>query len=381
LSTGDAAEDAGLHFVSDRQPGYCRRRLRNGFGYYDTAGRRITDHTELARIRSLAVPPAYTDVWICADPAGHLQATGRDARGRKQYRYHPQWRAVRDAHKFERLRAFGMALPRIRSQVARDLALKGLPRPKIVATVVRLLETTLIRVGNVEYTATNGSYGLTTLRHRHAQLSGSQVRFQFRGKSGRWREAAVSDPQVTRVIRRCMELPGQELFQYLDEEGHRHAIDSSDVNAYLHRVTGADFTAKDYRTWAGSVLALNHACKAAARRGSKAAAVKAIVEAVAAQLGNTPAVCRKAYIHPEVLAACQHGAQSQSQSQAAAKKRAGSRHLHADERALLDFLAGCEQRALSAAREGAGKSASMRRTSPRRARRLRKVAVRTQMEA
>ncbi|RQS08901.1 DNA topoisomerase IB [Burkholderia sp. Bp8998] len=291
-----------LRHVDDRRPGYTRRRLRNGFAYYAQDGARIRDADEIARINALAIPPAYTDVWICMDPRGHLQATGRDARGRKQYRYHPLWRETRDANKYARMAAFARALPRIRKRVARDLALPGMPRDKIVATIVRLLDTTLARIGNAEYARENASYGLTTLRKRHVTIRPGQVRLRFRGKSGIEHDVTVEDPRVGRIVRRCAELPGHELFQYVDDDGARHSVGSSDVNDYLRDAAGAEFTAKDYRTWAGSVQAL-----ALLRRiphQGVTHARKRIVEtvrAVADILRNTPAVCRRCYIHPVVL--------------------------------------------------------------------------------
>ncbi|RKT99468.1 DNA topoisomerase [Burkholderia sp. Nafp2/4-1b] len=296
------AAAAPLRHVDDRRPGYTRRRLRNGFAYYAQDGTRIRDADEIARINALAIPPAYTDVWICMDPRGHLQATGRDARGRKQYRYHPLWRETRDANKYARMAAFGRALPRIRARVARDLALSGMPRDKIVATIVRLLDTTFARIGNAEYARENASYGLTTLRKRHVTIRPGQVRLRFTGKSGIEHDVTVEDPRVGRIVRRCAELPGHELFQYLDDDGARHSIGSADVNDYLRDAAGAEFTAKDYRTWAGSVQAL-----ALLRRIEHQGATharKQIVETVrtvAEILRNTPAVCRRCYIHPVVL--------------------------------------------------------------------------------
>lgn len=291
-----------LHYVDDTQPGIRRKRLRGKFCYFDAAGQRIDDADEIKRLNALAVPPAYTDVWICADPQGHLQATGRDARGRKQYRYHPRWREVRDGDKYSRLLAFGMALPKLREHLEAQLALPGHSRDKVMATVISLLDTTLIRIGNSQYARENRSYGLTTLRNKHVAVNGSAIAFQFRGKSGVEHQITVKDRRLARVIKRCLELPGQDLFQYLDEDGQRHTVTSSDVNAYLHSLTGGDFTAKDYRTWAGSSLALS-----ALRELNWASASEAkqhvveMVKAIARELGNTPAVCRKCYIHPAVV--------------------------------------------------------------------------------
>ncbi|WP_288099546.1 DNA topoisomerase IB [Pseudomonas sp.] len=291
-----------LHYVDDTQPGIRRKKQRGKFCYFDPAGQRITDPDEIRRINALAVPPAYTDVWICADPRGHLQATGRDARGRKQYRYHPRWREVRDLDKYSRLRDFGLALPKLRKRLEALLAAPGFSRDKVMATVITLLDATLIRVGNTQYARDNRSYGLTTLRNRHVEINGSAILFQFRGKSSVEHQITVKDRRLARIIKRCQEIPGQNLFQYLDENGERHSITSSDVNAYLQTLTGADFTAKDYRTWAGSALALAVLRELQWQPESEAKRhVVEMVKNVARQLGNTPAVCRKCYIHPAVL--------------------------------------------------------------------------------
>jgi DNA topoisomerase-1 len=298
-----AARQAGLRYVSDTMPGITRRRAGKAFSYRSPDGRPIQDRAELARLKRLAVPPAWTDVWICPDPNGHIQATGRDARGRKQYRYHPDWRAVRDAAKFDRMLAFAQALPRIRARVAEDQARRGLPREKVLATIVRLLEVTLIRVGNQEYARENHSYGLTTLRDRHVDFRGEKLTFEYRGKAGKRHRISLRDRRLARIVRSCQELPGQHLFQYVDEHGERQEVDSADVNAYLQEISGEPFTAKDFRTWAGTVLASlalsefeSFDTKAAAKRN-----VTRAIEQVAAQLGNTVAVCRKSYIHPEIL--------------------------------------------------------------------------------
>jgi DNA topoisomerase-1 len=298
-----SAKAAGLRYVSDADPGIRRVRAGRGFRYVDPDGKSVRTKETLARIRSLAIPPAWDDVWICPRDNGHLQATGRDARGRKQYRYHPRWREVRDGTKYDRMAAFGQALPLIRAKTEEHLKLPGLPREKILATVVRLLELTHIRVGNEEYARQNGSYGLTTLRDQHATVNGSTVRFSFRGKSGVRHAVELSDRRLARIVRRSQELPGQELFQYVDDDGQQHAIDSADVNDYLRETTGQDFTAKDFRTWAGTVLA---ACELAAqaKAGSAREAKRNVVQAVTAvaeRLGNTVAVCRKCYIHPAVF--------------------------------------------------------------------------------
>ena len=291
-----------LHYVDDTRPGITRKKLRGKFCYFDPHGQRIVDPDEVKRLNALAVPPAYTDVWICADPRGHLQATGRDARGRKQYRYHPRWREVRDADKYSRLREFGMALPKLRKRLEALLAAPGFSRDKVMATVITLLDATLIRVGNTQYARDNRSYGLTTLRNRHVEINGSAILFQFRGKSGIEHQITVKDRRLARIIKRCMEIPGQNLFQYLDENGERHTVSSQDVNAYLQTLTGADFTAKDYRTWAGSALALAVLRELQWESETEAKRhVAEMVKGVARQLGNTPAVCRKCYIHPAVV--------------------------------------------------------------------------------
>lgn len=300
-----AAEQAGLHYLSDAIPGIRRVRAGEGFSYVDAAGKAVADPFILDRIRSLAIPPAWTDVWICPHAEGHLQATGRDARGRKQYRYHSRWREVRDENKFGRMLAFGRALPAIRARVEQDMARRGLPREKVLATIVQLMETTLIRVGNEEYARENQSFGATTLRDRHVDVSGETLRLKFRAKSGKVQNIRLRDRRLARIVKRCQDLPGQELFQYIDEDGTRRTVGSSDVNEYLHDITGQDFTAKDFRTWAGTVLA------ALALQGMEAASsptaakrtVKQAIENVAARLGNTPAICRKCYVHPEVIAA------------------------------------------------------------------------------
>jgi DNA topoisomerase-1 len=301
----ESAKLAGLRYVNETGPGLRRRRAGRGFVYLDGEDRRVRDGATLHRIRSLVIPPAWTDVWICPSPHGHIQAVGRDARGRKQYRYHARWREVRDETKYTRMLAFARALPRIRAQVERDLGRPRLSREKVLATVVRLLEATLIRVGNEEYARTNGSFGLTTLRDRHVDVDGAEVRFSFRGKGGKEHTVGVRDRRLARIMRHLQDLPGQELFQYVDAQGERRSIDSADVNAYLHEITGDDFTAKDFRTWAGTVLAalaLAEVRTFATTREAKRNIVRAI-ERVATRLGNTPAICRKCYVHPQVLQA------------------------------------------------------------------------------
>jgi DNA topoisomerase-1 len=329
-----AAKAAGLRHVVDSIPGLRRRRagrsVRHGkrwiadFAIQDADGRPIRDEAPLARIRQLAIPPAWTDVWICPDAKGHIQATGRDARGRKQYRYHPDWRKERDSTKYARMIEFGRSLPDLRRRMAADLRLPGLPRRKVLATVVKLLETTFIRVGNEEYARDNNSFGLTTLKNRHVDFRRAEVRFHFRGKSGIYQQVSVHDPSIARIVRRCRDLPGQELFQYVDDSGQPASTNSSDVNDYIREATGHDFTAKDFRTWAGTVLAavtLDNMCVPAertksARSGRSARAARTsngqrrptsrnvvvAIQQVADRLRNTPAVCRKSYVHPYVIA-------------------------------------------------------------------------------
>jgi DNA topoisomerase-1 len=299
----DAARSVGLTYVSDEKPGITRRRTGKGFTYRDKNGKPLKDEADLERIRKLAIPPAYEDVWICPNPNGHIQATGRDARGRKQYRYHPKFREVREATKYEHMLDFARALPEIRKTIAKHAALDGLPREKVLAAVVSLLETTLIRVGNDDYAKENKSYGLTTLKNRHVKVDRGELRFKFKGKSGKEWDLGIRDRRVARIVRECQELPGQELFQYIDDEGERRAVSSSDVNDYLREITGKDVTAKDFRTWAGTVLAALALAEfktfdsdAHAKKNLRAA-----IEKVASRLGNTPTICRKCYIHPEVV--------------------------------------------------------------------------------
>ena len=299
----EAAEDAGLRYVSDQQPGFSRQRKGEEFEYFDTKGKPIRDEQRLLRIKRVAIPPAWTDVWICPSPNGHIQATGRDARRRKQYRYHERWREIRDENKYDRLVSFGKALPKIRRRLKKDLALSGLPREKVLATIVQLLERSFIRVGNEEYARENKSFGLTTMQDRHVDVKGSKLRFRFRGKSGRQHEVDVTDRRIARIVSRLQDLPGQSLFQYLDDEGNVRDITSQDVNEYLREITGEDFTAKDFRTWAGTVLAavaLSAAGEFETKKQAKAN-IKHAISAVAEVLGNTPAVCRQCYIHPIVL--------------------------------------------------------------------------------
>jgi DNA topoisomerase-1 len=299
-----AAAAEGLLFTSDRDPGIRRMRRGRGFVYLHADGHKVADEAHLARIRSLAIPPAYRDVWICASARGHLQATGHDARGRKQYRYHARWRSHRDGQKFDRILEFGRALPRIRRRVAQDLRKTGLPRERVLATVVKLLDATLVRVGNEEYARANGSFGLTTLRNRHVNVTGDTLNFEFRGKSGIVHRVTVSDPALARIVRRCADIPGQELFQWIDAEGGRHRVDSNDVNEYLREASGGSFTAKDFRTWFATIEALATLRKhpVGTQREVKRK-LNEVIAAVAGRLGNTPTICRKCYIHPRVLEA------------------------------------------------------------------------------
>jgi DNA topoisomerase-1 len=300
-----AAERTLLAYVNDQEQGLRRLARGKGFSYIDEDGRTVKDEATLARIRALAIPPAWTSVWICPDPNGHIQAVGRDQKGRKQYRYHPEWRADRDARKYDRMAAFGRALPRLRRRVAADLARRGLPREKVLAAVVSLLELTLIRVGNDEYARANKSFGLTTLQKRHLKLAGGGAVFEFKGKSGKMHRTGFRDRRLARIIAACQELRGQRLFQYVDADGQRRAVESSDVNDYIRAACGDDFSAKDFRTWYGSLAALE-ALSLSPRPTTQAEARRTLntcVKAVAALLGNTPAVCRAAYIHPKVLEA------------------------------------------------------------------------------
>ena len=312
MTTDDAAQEArsaGLRYAHDDRPGITRRRAGRGFSYRDRDGRTIKDPATIERIKALAIPPAWTDVWICPDPNGHIQATGRDARGRKQHRYHPRWRRRRDDAKFARMAAFAAVLPTIRERCDADLAKRGLPREKVLAAVIRLLELTLIRVGNDEYARLNRSFGLTTMRGRHAQVEGTRVRFRFPGKSGKRHDVGLQDRRLASVVRRCQDLPGQELFQYMDADGEVHDITSDDVNGYLREISGEDVTAKDFRTWAGTVLAFR-ALRALQPPDGPADArrdVAAAMRVTADRLGNTPAVARNSYVHPAVIDAFMDG--------------------------------------------------------------------------
>jgi DNA topoisomerase-1 len=344
LDSAQSAKAAGLRYVSDTRPGIIRKRHGKRFRYIHADGAAVRDKETLARIKSLVIPPAWNDVWICPIPNGHLQATGRDARGRKQSRYHPRWRETRDETKYERMILFAAALPLIRQQVEQDLARPNLPREKILATIVRLMETTYIRVGNTEYARTNRSYGLTTLRNRHVDVTGSTVTFSFQGKSGVHHTIDLSDRRLARIVKRCLDIPGYELFQYLEPDGSHHSIDSADVNEYLRDITQQHFTAKDFRTWAGTVLACE-TLRAFEAFDSETQAKKNIVEAiksVATRLGNTPSVCKKCYIHPAVLDSYLGGAMLKAFEKQIEKEIENASHeLHEEERALLHLLHQC----------------------------------------
>jgi DNA topoisomerase-1 len=336
-----AARSARLRYVSDAERGFGRRRHGKSFSYTRPNGSALRDRAALDRIRSLAIPPAWRDVWICASANGHLQATGRDARGRKQYRYHPRWREAQDQNKYERIIGFARALPKIRRAVARDLRKRGLPREKVLAAAVRLLETTLIRVGNDEYARDNRSFGLTTMRDRHARISGATIRFDFRGKHGIGHEIELKDSRLARIVRACRDLPGQELFQYVDDTGNVRDVGSGDVNEYLRTIVGQEFTAKDFRTWAGTALAAR-ALQEFHDFDSTAAAKRNItkaIEHVAERLGNTQAICRKSYVHPAVIQAYLDRSLVRTLKRRAETELRGKLHrLSAEEAAVLALL-------------------------------------------
>jgi DNA topoisomerase-1 len=345
----ESSREAGLRYVTDAKPGITRKPFRKKFRYFHPDGTLVKDETILARIQSLVIPPAWTEVWICPSANGHMQASGRDARHRKQSLYHPRWREVRDENKYDRMRAFGEALPAIREHVERDLALTGLPREKVLATIVRLLETTFIRVGNEEYARENHSYGLTTMRNKHVDVDGSTVRFKFKGKSGKLHDVDLKDRRLAKIVKQCQDIPGYELFQYVDQDGSHHSIDSADVNEYLRSISDQPFTAKDFRTWAGSVLACA-LLREVATFDSQTEAKKNVVHAVkqvAEQLGNTPSVCRKCYVHPAVIDSYMGGEMLKT-FEARVKKEL-RKSSHALEEEELDLLHLLEQRARRAA--------------------------------
>ncbi len=341
----ESAKAAGLRYIPDNKPGIQRKPHGKTFRYITVDGSPLRDVPTLARIKSLAIPPAWKDVWICPSPNGHLQATGRDAKGRKQNRYHPKWREVRDETKYERMLLFGKTLPVIRERVAEDLATAGLPRPKVLATIVRLMETTFMRVGNEEYARENKSYGLTTMRGKHVEVKGSTIRFSFPGKSGVKHDIKVSDRRIASIIRKCQDIPGYELFQYLDSDGQHHTIDSSDVNEYLREISGQDFTAKDFRTWAGTILAcmmLQEFERFETDKEAKKNVVRAI-ESVAARLGNTPSVCRKCYVHPAIFECYMsgdmlHAAKQRVDDELAHEAEAARNELRREEAAVMQLL-------------------------------------------
>ena len=332
---------AGLRYVTDSQPGIRREREGESFRYRGPDDKLIDDAPTLVRIQALGIPPAYEDVWICRLPNGYLQATGRDAKGRKQYRYHPHWRETRDETKYAHMLEFGAALPKIRERVTRDLGLTGLPREKVLATVVRLLETTLIRVGNKEYARENHHYGLTTLHNRHLDVEGATLHFHFRGKSGKEHSIDLQDRRLAGIVKRLRDLPGYELFQYIDESGELRSIDSADVNAYLHEIAGGEFTAKDFRTWAGTVLASLallefEACESETQAKRN---ITEAIKAVAQRLGNTPAICRKCYVHPAVMDTYLQGTLADALTQTVSAKTAEAPHaLKPEEEAVIALL-------------------------------------------
>jgi len=333
-----AANDAGLYYVNDNRLGYRRRANGNGFEYLDTEAKRIRDKQRLLRIKRLAIPPAWTDVWICPSPNGHIQATGRDARGRKQYRYHDRWREVRDENKFGHLTEFAKALPNIRRRITGDMKLNGLPREKILAAIVRLLDRTFMRIGNEEYARFNKSFGITTMRDRHVTVRGAHLLFRFRGKSGREYEVGLTDQRIAKIVSNLQDLPGQNLFQYMNGSGEARDITSQDVNDYLRQISGNDFTAKDFRTWAGTLLTaigLSVQPNFESKKQAKAN-INNAVSAAAEVLGNTPTICRKCYVHPAVIEAYLNGTLIAGLT--SARKSAGRWDLRATEKAVLKSL-------------------------------------------
>jgi DNA topoisomerase-1 len=339
----EMAKQAGLVYVSDRAPGYGRRRAGRGFSFYDAKGNTVRDPRLRERFLALAIPPAWTEVWICRNPKGHLQAVGRDAAGRKQYIYHPAWAEIRSRVKYSKLLAFGEALPELRKQVARDLRKRSLTRGKVTALVIKLMEQTLIRIGNDEYARTNETYGLTTLLDDHAQIEGDTVTFEFRGKSGKAHSIALRNPRFARLVKQCQELPGQRLFQYWDEQGELAALTSTDVNNYLREATGYDFTAKDFRTWGGTLLAARRlrACEDCTDERAQTQAIQQMIKEVAEALGNTPAVCRAHYVHPAILDAFRQ--QRLAGHYAAIESEDAALPVEPDEQVLLAVLQECSE--------------------------------------
>jgi len=328
---------AGLRYVSDAQPGIRRKHGARGVSYIGPDGRVVRRAAEIKRIQALAVPPAWSDVWICTDPRGHIQATGRDAKRRKQYRYHRDWRATRDETKFDRMQAFAAALPILRRRTSADLSRPGLPRNKVIATIVQLLEKSLIRIGNEEYARQNGSFGLTTLRDKHVRVKGGTLRFQFRGKSRVRHSVDVNDRRLAKIVKQCRDLPGHELFQYVDSHGEVQSIGSGDINQYLREVTGEDFSAKDFRTWSATVLAVRALCElpSASTKGRREKNVITAIEAVAGLLGNTRAVCRKSYVHPGVIDCYLDGSMRKVLERVSSRRTSG---LRPDEVAVVALL-------------------------------------------
>src|SRR4051812_32663277 len=364
LDPKEAAESAGLSYVSDEERGLRRERAGDAFVYVKPNGEPVTDDKVLDRIRKLAIPPAYEDVWICTRANGHIQATGRDARGRKQYRYHPEFRELRESTKYEHMLEFARALPAVRATLSKHMALRGLPREKVLATVVHLLETTLIRVGNDDYARTNKSYGLTTLRNPHVKVEGAELRFQFKGKSGKTWRLQLNDRRVAKIVRACQELPGQRLFQYQDEEGEAREVTSADVNAYLKEITGRDITAKDFRTWAGTVLAALalQEFEAVDSKATQKKNIKAAIEHVSSRLGNTPTICRKCYIHPEVLNSYVEGELLlQVKERAEEELREEIAQLKPEEAAVLAMLEGRLKRTLEGSLKASLKAVKKKR--------------------
>jgi DNA topoisomerase-1 len=341
IDPAEAAKSSGLRYVTDETPGFRRKRSGTTFRYFDQNDNALKDKDELARIKALAIPPAWTEVWISPYANSHLQATGRDARGRKQYRYHKRWRQVRDQTKYDRMLLVGQKLPLLRKTVAEDLARQGLPREKIIATVVKLLETTLIRVGNEEYARLNRSYGLTTLRNNHVKVRGDKIYFRFRGKSGVGHELELENPRLARIVKHCQDLPGQQLFTYMDESGEARTVESSDVNDYLREATGEEFTAKDFRTWAGTVLAARAFAAAEGFTSTTQAKhnVAQAIDQVAKKLGNTRSVCQKCYVHPAIVSAYMEGTLTAANGHRTRRRvAAASVGLSAEERAVLRLL-------------------------------------------
>lgn len=366
----EAAESAGLVYVSDEDRGIQRERKGDDWQFFRPGGQPVADEATLERVRKLAIPPAWTEVWICPKANGHLQATGRDARGRKQYKYHAQFREIRESTKYEHMLEFARALPALRAKIAEHMALRGLPREKVLATVVHLLETTLIRVGNDDYARENKSYGLTTLRNPHVKVEGAALRFQFKGKSGKTWRLQLKDRRIAKIVRACQELPGQRLFQYQDDEGEAREVTSADVNEYLREISGSDITAKDFRTWAGTVMAALalQEFEAFDSQAAQKKNLKAAIESVAARLGNTPTICRKCYVHPEVMNAYVEGKLLLEVKQRVEKElREDLAQLKPEEAAVLAMLEARLKRTLEGSLKDSLKAVKKKARAPRRA--------------